>query len=446
MHSSHVVQFLINCDSGDLTGQRHRRPLFRTDAPTMSHGWIDERCREASSANPLAQRATSALSQALLSPIKLDNATHTTHTTSNHATPTTNTFTTDVEIKRQQLCDLMQSIRTLLSHIQSLLPTPPQQCIEAVRHASYLCSKLPSVDGQMEEDECLVLFQCIATFILPSTQPFNPSGWLHDDFLHVVPVHRFSMPDRLALCSCYPSVWRRYLRRLLAHAVRDFQNSQPQPPSPQQRQTAAAHCVSGIVPRRREDGERDGVQEYIACPLLHIVALHELQCLYVTMVNDLDCVFLTTVMTLLRQALEGILAVRRVSESSASAAVSLDVYMPNGVWLSDVTKCLVESCGNGVGNIQVQALPQVVEALNAAMQGTAPNDDGRANPQQRNAIWLYLLQWQEYVDAVRQHVVHGNRSGTQVAHDFLAYVGPVEEEVVVVVGGGEREEPKGGVP
>ena len=123
------------------------------------------------------------------------------------------------------------------------------------------------------------------------------------------------------------------------------------------------------------------------------------------------------------------------------------MYMPNGVWLSDVTKCLVESCGNGVGNIQVKALPQVVEALNTAMQDTEQNDNGRARPQQRNAIWLYLLQWQEYVDAVRQHVVHGNRSGSssflQVAHDFLAYASPVEEEVVV---GGGRVEPTGGVP
>ena len=55
--------------------------------------------------------------------------------------------------------------------------------------------------------------------------------------------------------------------------------------------------------------------------------------------------------------------------------------------------------------------------------------------------------WNEDVDAVRQHVVHGNRSGSssflQVAHDFLAYASPVEEEVVV---GGGRVEPTGGVP
>ena len=417
----------------------------------MAALWIDARCQEVVDSNHTG--AAAALSTTLLSPILFDHPQHATT-----ATATATTFATAVEHKRNQLLLLIQSIRQLLAHIQTQ-PHPPQHCIETVRHASYLCSKLPSI----EEDECLVLFQALATFTLSPEQRSDPSGWLHEDYLQCVPVHRFPMKERLALCSCYPSVWRRYLRRQISQALVQLARAMQRQSEVGEEQTHGEEeqeerekreereeqhkltawkalvqdCTSGLIPcQKRTEEEVLGLKEYMLCPALHLMAVHELQCMYVSTEDDHCAKYIVGVMTHLRHTLqhniECLASLSLTSDLTAALASSvssgvlrLDAYIPNGVWLSDVTACLVRSWGGGE-NLNIQELAQAVHALKIATNGKE-KDGPCMRQQRRNAIWLYLLQWGEHVERAGQQMRSASSEEECVVNCFLCYANNLEE-------------------
>jgi hypothetical protein len=348
--------------------------------------WIEARCQEVSSSNHLTQRAATAISNAILSPITFDNSTSFTFTTTtnnnNSSSSSQIISTTEVDQKRRNLAQLVDSIQNLLQQIQNIQPNPSQQTIEVIRHTSYLCSKLPSV----EEDECLILYFSLARITLPPQ--LYPSGWLHEDYLSVVPVHLFPFQERLALCSVYPSVWRRYVRHLLQEIQELLKNETID--EKDSIQNIVEKYASKIIPSTNDGGW----ELYMKHPLLHLMATHFIQITYIgSNESDEHCNAMIRLMVRLRQLLTINLNSYRLLESSVPTTI--DTYIFNGEWLKKVTASLIIGTTN---DYNVNTLKNVVAEIQVAINNDGSNVDGMK--EKLNAIWLYLLQWNDYIDYV----------------------------------------------
>ena len=380
--------------------------------------WIQQLCNDANVSN---KRASAALSEVVLSPIVLDEELD---------CPPEVTFATHVEHKRTKLLRYVESIQSLLVQIQQLSSNggsgggPPQHCMEAVRHASYLCSKLPS----SHEDESSTLFLCIARFFVLSQHTFHPSGWLHDDYLSTVPVQKFPSVDRLRLCAQYPSIWRKYVLGVVLQAKVDIQTT-----------TSFLVTENSALQIQPEFNDRDGMSMYLQCPALHLIAMHVLQCEYVSCNDDVFANILIHLMTRLRLRLSNFLEVCSASSAalmssssssssssafSTSSSSSLDAYLPNGVWLSHVTTALGRKYG---APTTAKQLPAAVEALNALFV----TNDNDHQQQRRNAIWLYLLSRAGHVEAALLELKHEAGSPyCTAATTFLRYANNKFEEEI----------------
>jgi len=413
----------------------------------MSTPWIKSTFLKVNSSNStLSKLSTAAISDAILSPVTLNNVSNS----------QSMKFATSIENKRMNLCQIVSSIASLVTQIQSLSTNNntnndtntnelPQNCIEAIRHASYLCSQLPSI----HDDECIILFQAIARFIIipNQNQSFHASGWLHEKYIRIVPIERFDTMDRLQLCSYYPSIWRKYLRqsilvdlniKLMKFKQIDSFNVD----------FVIDETVSLLLPELQHVAERTA---YLACPLLNILTMHELQCQYIACNDDLILMALGKLMTALRLKLFHLLEIHRSNSSgtsgssSSNSLISLnyDNYIPNGVWLSKVTTALGRTYNSPT---TCKQLPSVVTELDQLLNDDTVDDDdeekdyderkkenegmgisiGTDSYQEeavkRNAIYLYLLSRNEHLEAATLELQYSpNSKYSKGANRFLKY-------------------------
>jgi hypothetical protein len=256
------------------------------------------------------------------------------------------------------------------------------------------------------------------------SEPF--ADWLHEDYLKLVPIHKFNDDVvRLRLCSVYPSVWRRHLRSVLQQAVESLQQQRQQQQRQRQRSEEISNVNKLVVSTMNsllpEEDSGEGWRVYLDCPALHLIAMHELQCWYVSSCGSPAGMFLSSLMTCLRKSLQESLELfssfpsSSSSSSSSSTARALDAYIPNGVWLSDVTSILhrstisvgASSSSSSSSNALLGSLSSAVKSIETAVVSTSKqteHESDREARENRNAVWLYLLQWGEHVDAARREV------------------------------------------
>lgn len=258
---------------------------------------------------------------------------------------------------------------------------------EAIRQVSCVCARLnPS------SDSALPLFEALASLHHDGSADHDV---LHPDFLRVVPVDRLSECARLMLGARYLSVWRRYVRGLCDSARSQAAFSSPScwanaASSSSLSDAEGTRVASMIVPDGEGTDRRAAREQYVTCPSLHLVALHEMQSQYVAWGSPF-CIF---AMSAARERLEACLR-----GGGAGAVVSLGQggqeefilapYLPSGALMASAWHVLSRR-DREPGDIAEKA----VQALEAILAGHAQRSKKRA--QVRGAMWLHLQQYVKF--------------------------------------------------
>ena len=323
---------------------------------------------------------------------------------------------------KEMTIDIQAILSKMLNNEASTLSG--SHLLEAVRQVSWLCSHLDPL-----ADSSLLLFEMLANFK-------HNSDIYHPKFLKSFPVSLVSESARITLCSRYLSVWRRHIRDL-CNIARERQNSDGWQGS----DAEGANLASKIVPssatsNRPGDEYKSARHQYVACPSLHLVAVHELQSQYVAWGSKHLAFALTNIRKIIEECLRENATASLYPDGQTDDEFLLAGYLPSGSKMAPLWKALSKYSSDSSSSEVKDVAKKAVQAARVILEST----DRTLRAEVRAEIWLYLQQYMNlqvhaYELAGVQKESHQRGAPSPITQILRYAVCPVEHH-----GGGVKSE------